>query len=158
MKHSKTSLFLMELIISIMFFAIASAVCIQLFVKSYQISTSSVELNHAVQWAENAAEVYYSCSGDLNAVGSILSEKDGFFVDDTDGLRICFDSGWQPICEKSQLKNTCYYLLLVAEKDADMPAADIQIRKKSSDSYDSADDTEIYSLHNLLLYQQKGGN
>lgn len=154
MKHSKTSLFLMELIISIMFFAIASAVCIQLFVKSYQISTSSVELSHAVQWAENTAEVYYSCNGDLNAVCSILSEKDGFFVDDTDGLQICFDTDWQPICEESRLKNTGYYLLLVVEKDADMPAADIQVRKKNSGS----DDTEIYSLHNLLLYQQKGGN
>ncbi len=158
MKHSKTSLFLMELIISIMFFAIASAVCIQLFVKSYQISTSSVELNHAVQWAENAAEVYYSCNGDLHAVGSILSEKDGFFVDDTDGLQICFDTGWQPICEESQLKNTAYYLLLAVEKNADISAADIQVRKKNSDSCDSADDTEIYALHNLLLYQQKGGN
>lgn len=158
MKHSKTSLFLMELIISIMFFAIASAVCIQLFVKSYQISTSSVELNHAVQWAENAAEVYYSCSGDLNAVGGILSEKDGFFVDDTNGLQICFDTDWKPICEESQLKNTGYYLLLVVKKEADMPTADIQVRKNVSGSYDSADDTEIYSLHNLLLYQQKGGD
>lgn len=39
MKKSRSSLFLIELTISILFFALASAACIQLFVKAHLLDT-----------------------------------------------------------------------------------------------------------------------
>lgn len=58
MKTSKSSLFLMELIIAILFFALASAVCIQLFVKSHLLGNTTAQENHALLLCQNLAEIY----------------------------------------------------------------------------------------------------
>lgn len=58
MKTSKSSLFLMELIIAILFFALASAVCIQLFVKSHLLGNTTAEENHALLLCQNLSEIY----------------------------------------------------------------------------------------------------
>ena len=51
MKHSKTGLFLMELIIGILFFSLASAICIEIFVKAHLMNNESVQKSHAVKIA-----------------------------------------------------------------------------------------------------------
>ena len=48
MRQSKSSLFLIELMIAILFFALAGSVCLQIFVKSYKVSQSSANLSYAV--------------------------------------------------------------------------------------------------------------
>ena len=48
MEKNKSNLFLMELMICILFFALASAVCIQMFAKAGRLSQSSVDESHAV--------------------------------------------------------------------------------------------------------------
>lgn len=58
MKSSKISLFLMELIIAILFFALASAVCIQLFVKSHLLGNTTIRENHALLMCQNLSEIY----------------------------------------------------------------------------------------------------
>ena len=55
-----SSLFLIELILAILFFSVASAVCVQLFVKSHLLSTDSNALNHAVNECANVAEIVAS--------------------------------------------------------------------------------------------------
>lgn len=64
MKPSKSSLFLMELIISILFFSIASAVCIQLFVKAHLLNNRTQEQNQTVVWSQNLAELWRAYDGD----------------------------------------------------------------------------------------------
>lgn len=53
-----SSLFLMELILGILFFTIASAICVQIFVKSHVMSQESQALNQAVTLCTNAAEIF----------------------------------------------------------------------------------------------------
>ena len=52
MKHrnraKSSSLFLLELVLAILFFSLASAVCVQFFVKSHILSRDAQRLNHAV--------------------------------------------------------------------------------------------------------------
>ncbi len=79
MKHSKSSLFLMELIIALLFFSLASTVCIRLFVNAHALSNQTVDQNFAVNYAQNMAEAFTGCGGDLEALqalfsGSLLSE------------------------------------------------------------------------------------
>ena len=62
---SKSGLFLMELIMSIMFFSLAAAICVELFVKSHALSRTSVELNHAVIECESVAEYIYGVGGNI---------------------------------------------------------------------------------------------
>ncbi len=65
---SKTSLFLMELIITILLFAACSAVCVRLFVTSYVMTKDTVELNEAVSIAQGFAEVMRGTDGDIDSV------------------------------------------------------------------------------------------
>ena len=52
-----SSLFLLELTMAILFFSIASAVCVQIFVKSRAMSLHAEELNAAVREVSSAAEI-----------------------------------------------------------------------------------------------------
>lgn len=75
MKKSKSSLFLMELILAVLVFSIASVICVRLFVKSYIISQSTQELNQCVTLCSNAAELYYGFSGDLSLLQRELDQQ-----------------------------------------------------------------------------------
>ena len=68
MKSSKSSLFLIELIISILFFSLASAACIQLFVKAHLMDEKTQETNQIVMWSQNLSELWYATEGDLVSV------------------------------------------------------------------------------------------
>jgi len=65
---SKTSLFLMELIITILLFAACGAVCVRLFVTSYVMTRDTVELNESVSIAQGFAEVMRGTDGDIDSV------------------------------------------------------------------------------------------
>ncbi len=54
-RHSKTSLFLMELILSILLFSLCSAICVQLFVRSHREEQKAVFLNQAVRTCDSVA-------------------------------------------------------------------------------------------------------
>jgi len=62
----------MELIIAILFFSLAAAICIQLFVKSHMISERSIALNHSILLAQNTAEIFYATNGDPEKMASLL--------------------------------------------------------------------------------------
>lgn len=72
MQKSKSALFLMELIIVILFFALTSAVCMQVFVKAHTIGKNTEGANYAVLWADNAAECFFAYDGDEKAVKDCL--------------------------------------------------------------------------------------
>ena len=91
MKHSRSSLFLMEMIIAILFFSLASAVCIQLFAKSHLLSTQTVNKNHAVIWTQNLAESYLAVEGDLDTMQDLFSPSQRT---DENTLTLYFDSQW----------------------------------------------------------------
>ena len=109
MKHSRSSLFLMEMIIAILFFSLASAVCIQLFARSHLLSTQTVNQNHAVIQAQNLAESYLSLEGDLSAMQELFSPSE---QPEENTLRLAFDSGWNlcsagdSVCFQAELVNT----------------------------------------------------
>lgn len=70
----RSSLFLIELMISIFFFAIASSVCIQLFARAKQISDESSAKNQALLQAESAASAFYAGDGTLRLIPEVFPE------------------------------------------------------------------------------------
>ena len=62
--HSKSSLFLIELIVSLCFFSLASVVCVRLFVYAHKVSTESRRETLAIQISQNAAECFIAADGD----------------------------------------------------------------------------------------------
>lgn len=73
MKNSKSSLFLMELIIVILFFSLSSAVCIQMFVKAHLLGKTTVDQSNSLLWCQNLTEIYSASIGD--------------YYEDNDGLK-----------------------------------------------------------------------
>lgn len=67
-KKSKTSLFLMELIITMMFFSVCAAVCLQMFVKTHLLGKETMELNHAVAEAQCFAEIMRGTDGTIEDI------------------------------------------------------------------------------------------
>lgn len=69
-KHnkSKTSLFLMEFIITILLFSFCGAICMQLFAQTNALSQSTYELNNAVAVAQGFAEVMRGTGGSIDEI------------------------------------------------------------------------------------------
>ena len=57
----------MELILSILFFALASTACVQLFVKAHLLGIETEEENHALLLCQNLSEIYLGTISENNA-------------------------------------------------------------------------------------------
>lgn len=104
MKHSRSSLFLMELLISLLFFSLASAVCIRLFAKSHLISQDTINQNNAIVQAQNLAETWLATEGNMQDLNRLLEQG----VPSEDGLRIwlLFDEDWAPLSDNSEAESS----------------------------------------------------
>ncbi len=63
----------MELIIVILFFSIASVVCVQLFVNAYATNQSTRQLSGGTVVIQNLSEAFLGCDGDLDALKDVLN-------------------------------------------------------------------------------------
>ena len=83
--HSKTPLFLMELLIMLLVFSISAAICLQVFAGARRISDESRRLDLAVMQAQTAAECWKASYGNLDKTAELLNaeaEKNGFSIYD----------------------------------------------------------------------------
>lgn len=94
--HSKparrSSLFLMELMIAILFFSLSAAVCVRIFVKSSALELESADLNSAVNASSSIAEILHHHKAPVEYL------KDRYPSADFDENSICvyYDTDWQP--------------------------------------------------------------
>ena len=91
-RGSKTGLFLMELLLVILFFSIASAVCLRGFAAAWQKSRDSADLGGAVLAAQSAAEYWKAAGGDPVQTAALMKGT-------LSGNRIgqCYDADWVPV-------------------------------------------------------------
>lgn len=80
MRHSKTGLFLMELIIVIFFFALTSAICLQVFVKAHIYDVATNNSINAVVWADNTSEIFYEFGSDPATMAALLAPEDTYLI------------------------------------------------------------------------------
>jgi type II secretory pathway component PulJ len=95
-----SSLFLLELIIAIMFFSIASAVCVQFFVKSHLLSESARELNISVNEVSSTAELILSSKDLKTAADSIHSEYPDAVIESNSIIIVYYDKNFLPCTKK----------------------------------------------------------
>lgn len=88
---SKTSLVLMELIVTILFFSLASAVCVQLFVRSHLLNKETRELNNAINICQSIAEVMNGTDGSLEQIQAYFPSATG----DDDYFVIYYDENFK---------------------------------------------------------------
>ena len=94
-RYSKSGLFLMELMIAILFFSLASAICIRLFAWAHLTSVSSSELSMATVTAQTAAECFKSADGSAEKLTQLLdgAQPAG------NGVAVYYDRDWAPASE-----------------------------------------------------------
>lgn len=160
MKHSRSSLFLMELLLAILFFSIASAVCIRMFVRAHTVSAQTIDTNKAIVQAQNLAEAWLSADGDLNEVASLLPGASLEEIYPPRCLTLAFDADWN-VVELGDTEETAYTATLEsydADSDDGLINAFITVRKmKQSGSLTEApaDSSILYSLQ--LEHHVSGG-
>lgn len=128
-RHSRSGLFLIELMVCILFFSITAAICIRFFVKSHQMSQEAKNLYQAQQEAASMAEVL---------------EKD---VDSLNNICVYYDKEWKQ-CDK---KEKVYSLEVTEEKNQAQQETDIKKIKIAVYSDQNSKKEEIYHL-NLSIY------
>ena len=114
MNTSKTGLFLMELIISILFFALAGTVCIQLFAKSHMLDGKTAAQNHAIVKCEDFCEIFYGVVDENPEVSermAAMAEITGADLSGDSGLIIYYDEDFNA-CKAD---GSTYYLLFKDE-------------------------------------------
>jgi hypothetical protein len=90
--RSRSSLFLIEMIWVILFFALGGAVCARLFAYAHTTSLDSRDLSRAVVEAGNAAACVRACGDDRQAYAELVGA-----VPDADGkLTVYYDDRWNP--------------------------------------------------------------
>lgn len=98
--NSKTSLFLMELIIVILFFSISAVVCVQLFVNAYSTNESTKKTAQGTLIVQNMAEQFLGCDGDLETVRGLYDADVQSDVSDGDSeteISVGYDELWNPV-------------------------------------------------------------
>lgn len=139
---SKSGLFLMELILSILFFSLSGAICVQLFVKSHLISQESVDLNHAVEWCQNIAEIFYGCNGNVEEMILLLDNSfQNNLKESTDSFSLHFDRDFYPYEVEleqsvSSLNEHAYTLHVNMQEENDMLTCNITTYKFSDVIYE----------------------
>jgi hypothetical protein len=75
--NSRSVLFLTELIIAILIFALCMGICGGVFARAFAATTTSANLNNAVFIAESAAEAFYACENTADFAEMINGKPDG---------------------------------------------------------------------------------
>ena len=88
---SSPRILLIELLMAILIFTVAAAICLRIFVAAHNISVDSGSLNHAVIAAQNGAECYKAARGDIFETAELLR---GDLTEDKSGVDLYFSKEW----------------------------------------------------------------
>ena len=171
--NSKSSLFLIELIVTLCFFSLASVVCVRLFVYAHKVSTESRRETLAIQISQNAAECFIAADGDPEEFRRLFDmtlpqgREDiitDFTITRTDGNAPA-EAASAPAAENAEAGSPAAGSPAAAENaEAGSPADAISIPPAADEDgvmchllirNTAVDGTEIFSLE-VLHYRQKG--
>lgn len=133
---SRTSLVLMELIITILLFSFCSTVCVQLFVQSYLIDKQTKELNFAMSQAQAFAEVLRGTDGSIE---EILQQFPYATSDGSSYIKIFYDKDFNRVNPSSGETNVEYVADVQFEKISKIQNMNVNVSRLS-------DSESIYSL------------
>jgi hypothetical protein len=88
--NSRPVLFLTELIIAILIFALSMGICGGVFANAFLTATASADLNEAVFLSESAAEAFHACDG---GIADFAASIGGAMEDG--GVAVYYDEGWR---------------------------------------------------------------
>lgn len=118
---SKSTLFLMELVVVLLFFSLCAAICVSVFGSAQQMARDSHNLSDSVVAARNAASCYKSADGDIQQAVTML---DGQW-DDQNGI-VYYDKQWQPVSQKDSISYYVQLKLLAQAGEAEISVYEME--------------------------------
>lgn len=117
--RSRSSLFLTEMIISILFFSIAAAFCIRIFVHAHLIGKNSENLNAAQNLASGMVETIAASDGKMDTITRYFPDAD--ISENT--ITVFYDENWK-ICTE---KNAAYGLFVTLNEESNMISGEVLV-------------------------------
>ncbi len=133
--NSKTSLFLMELIVAIFFFSISATICVRLFVNAHTLAEKTVNLNNALTWSQSLAESFTGTNGQIEEIGALYPSA--FITENS--LILFFDKDWKVI--STDISSAYFEAILITET------------KKASEVYADVNDYNTELIGNAIVGQ-----
>lgn len=129
-ERSKSSMFLLEILINILLFSILCVCSLQFFIKSYQLTESTTMLHHAVTTCNNVASVFKTGDGSTNSIIDVFPNA----IIENGQIYIYFDENYQD-CDSQNV----FYYITVNEKDFEIPCINISFYKNGEEATYSID-------------------
>jgi hypothetical protein len=134
--NSRSALFLGEVVLALLIFALCSAVCVGLLFRAYRISEASRELSQAVFCAQSAAESF-KYQPDLEKVAALLGG------DMRSGrCYIYYNKSWQ----QTTGQDAVFTMLIAPHSEEGVAYADISLSDEAG---------SIFELH-AAVYEEGG--
>lgn len=130
----RSSLFLMELIFSILFFSLASAVCMQLFAAASGLSTETSQKSHALMRARNVCDLFQAEAGDLSSVHEKIPAS---MVSDS-SVTVYYDDSWEE-CSREDASFTLFLEVLTTSHDGRLHTGKVTVTNNSGEELVSLD-------------------
>ena len=129
MKISKSAIFLFEVMMVILIFSAAAAICTTIFAKAHHFSVRSEDITMAAVKAQSAAEIFKS--GTDNASMQAL-ERDGSFTE-------YYDENWEKIPGDGDGAPAAYALIMTLKPEVSLPveSCEIDVRRLLAGEGDS---------------------
>ena len=127
---SRSGLFLIEMIMVILFFALVTAVCARLFSHAHETGSEGRNLTQAVMVSGNLAEAFYATGGDKQALQRLFEEASfGTLPHDAseEGMLLFFDEDWQMLAADASPNSRHFVAELSADDTGDVRNARIVV-------------------------------
>lgn len=130
--HSRSSLFLMEIILAVLILALTSTACVQIFAASRIQRQKARELNHIQELTTSVGEILEGWDGEFSSFVKLLPPSPGpaspedSSAETSRELEYFYDSSWNT-CEKASSAYTMAVQLAVSdtEKKADLSFSNV---------------------------------
>lgn len=125
-RNTRSSVFLLELMIAILFFSLGSAICIQVFVKAYTLNQSAQDLSFASAQVSSAASVVKYTDQTMTSLKKFYP----LIEEIEDGFIISYDKNRKECAEK----DASYQLLIHPGAEGSMQTSLLQMRNMENGS------------------------
>lgn len=125
-ERTKSSMFLMEILINILLFSLLCVCSLQFFIKALSLTDNTTTLHHAVTACNNVAAIYETDNGDITDLWEIYNYA--LHVDDQ--VIIYFNENY----EECSREDSTYYILVKA-CNTKIPAIDISYIDEEGTTY-----------------------
>jgi hypothetical protein len=128
--NSRSVLFLTELIIAILIFALSMGICGGVFASAYMTATAGTDLNEAVFLSESAAEVFRA----RDSIADFANDIGGGVIDGGN-VAVYYDKDWKPQSSSDGAKYTLLAISGVSEESG-LEAAIIHVSRGTKPIFD----------------------